>query len=221
MNDEKSVGPLLVAGLLAILGTVAGGVITGYLQRSLAEKEFQTGLVMKALEAEEQEARINSLRFMIETNLIADRKIRDGLEAYLEREPETVPQFGPAVALAPGVVIPSTAQTRGFPDYDVFVCDAASGEAADSLANRVVSALGTTARVGEVRRRTWSDYEEVPLETLRNQLTIIVDADHPEASEVAHLRQQLREAVGNSPEIQELDNRGPATGWRISIVACP
>ena len=98
MNEGKGsqVGALLITGILAILGTVAGGVIKGYWDSSLAEKKFQTNLVMKALEAPEQETRINSLRFMIETNLIVDPSIRSGLEEYLKKKPDVVPQFKPS-----------------------------------------------------------------------------------------------------------------------------
>ncbi len=58
VEDKNSqIKTLLVTGLLAIFGTVAGGVIQGYWENSLADKKFQTDLVMKALEADEQAVR--------------------------------------------------------------------------------------------------------------------------------------------------------------------
>jgi hypothetical protein len=61
---KSQIWPLLITGLLAILGTVAGGVIKGYWDTSLAERKFQSDLVMKALESDVESERIKSLKFI-------------------------------------------------------------------------------------------------------------------------------------------------------------
>ena len=217
----SQVGTLLITGLLAILGTVAGGVIKGYWDSSLAETKFQTDLIMKSLEAEEQEARINSLRFMIETNLIANPKIRRGLEEYLNGNPTDAPQFIPtAVASLSRVVVPSTQETMGFTDFDVFVCDASwMDEQENPTAQSVIDTLKQAGHVGQIRLKKWLSYDEVPLESLRNKLTIVVDEGHGESAELPSLMQQFQ-AVDGLPEIQVLNNPGRTSAWLISIITC-
>lgn len=221
-NDKNSqIGVLLVTGLLAILGTVAGGVIKGYWDTSLAEKKFQTDLVMKSLESEELEARIISLRFMIETNLISDQTLRTGIEEYLEKKPNVVPQFKAAIApYSSGIIVPSTDETVKYTDYDVFVCDTSwNNDETQRIATSVIDALLAAGRIGQVRLRKWSLYNEVPIADLQGKVTIIVDKDHGEAKEVPRLKQIL-EDVKNIPEIQIMDNPGKKTTWLISIVIC-
>ena len=230
MSEGKGsqIGTLLITGLLAILGTVAGGVMKGYWDSSLAEKKFQADLVMKALEAEEPEARVNSLRFMIKTKLIASSNIQEGLEAYLKEQPSppkeqpsVVPQFKPsAVSSLPSIVVPRNEETSGYTDFDLFVCDAAWEDAqAKATAQTVINTLQKAGRVGQISLKKWSSYEEIPLEKLRNKLTIIVDKGYGETRELPRLKQQFQ-AVGSLPEIQVLDNTGSTTPWLISLVTC-
>jgi len=221
-NDKSSqIGVLLVTGLLAILGTVAGGVIKGYWDTSLAEKKFQTDLVMKSLESEELESRIVSLKFMIETNLISDQTLRTGLEEYLEKKPNVVPQFKAASAsYSSGIVVPSSEETVKYTDYDVFVCDNSwNDDETQRIAASIIDTMLAGGRIGQVRLKKWSLYKEVPLTKLQGKVTIIVDKDHGEAKEVPRLKQIL-ESVENIPDIQVVDNQGKKSAWLISIVIC-
>lgn len=217
----SQIGPLLITGLLAILGTVAGGVIQGYWENTLADKKFQTDLVMKALEAEEQASRIESLRFMIETNLIADPSIRQGLEDYLTRKPEAVPRIQPTASYAPGVVVPSTSETAGFTDFNVFVCSAASdSDKAKSTAAAIIDALKNDPQTGQIALKQWNLYDEIPLAELRDKLTLVVDMNHGEAKDVPRLKHLLA-GVPAVPAVQVVPNRGRASPWLISLVVCP
>src|SRR5690349_12190168 len=179
MADEKGspVRTVLVTGLLALLGTVAGGLVKGYMDTSLADKKFQTDLVMKALEPDDPEARIKSLEFLVETNLVSDPQITNGVRSYLAKKSNVVPQFKPTFApAAPGVVIPSTTETVGFTDFTVFICDAEwENVAARTAATSVIDALREDGKVGQVTLRRWASYKEIPLDALRDQLTLIID----------------------------------------------
>ena len=84
---------LLITGTLAILGTVIGGIIKGYMEANLAEQKFQSELVIKALESSSGEERIESLRFLIETNLVSRKDLSSGIESYLDKSPKGIPQF--------------------------------------------------------------------------------------------------------------------------------
>jgi hypothetical protein len=93
MTDKIS--GLLVTGLLAVLGTVAGGVIKGYWDTNLAKMDFQSKLILRALEPEDVEQRVSSLEFLVKANLISSPEIRDGLAGILEEGAKSVPQFQP------------------------------------------------------------------------------------------------------------------------------
>lgn len=94
MNESKLSG-LIVAGLLAVLGTVAGGVVKGYWDTNLAQMDFQSKLILRALEPEDAAQRVSSLRFLVKAKLISDPEVRAGLIAILEEGERSVPQFLP------------------------------------------------------------------------------------------------------------------------------
>jgi hypothetical protein len=220
-TSSSPISALLITGLLAILGTVIGGAIQGYWETTLADKKFQADLVMKALEADDAAARADSLHFMIETNLIADPAIRQGLDDYLSDKARAVPRIRPTpLAYAPGVVVPSTAETAGYTDFTVFVCDAAlDSDTAKHAAETVTNALMQTGRFGRIDRKAWRLYDEIPLQRLRDKLTLVVDADAGEAAELPRLKRILRSA--DLPPLQVIDNPGKPTPWLISLILCP
>lgn len=96
--NETRIGGLIVAGVLAVLGTVAGGVVKGYWDTNLAQMDFQSKLILRALEPEEAQQRVSSLRFLVKAKLISDPAVRDGLMAILEEGEDSVPQFLPVGA---------------------------------------------------------------------------------------------------------------------------
>jgi hypothetical protein len=85
MNDSKITG-LIVAGLLAVLGTVAGHLVKGRWDINLAQKDFESKLILQALEAEDEIERLKFLAFLVDANLISDRSVEDGLRGILERD---------------------------------------------------------------------------------------------------------------------------------------
>jgi|GEM_PF-1126418 len=109
-NNSQVVSTLLITGLLAILGTVTGEVLKGYWSTKLADKDFQSKLILDALKSDGIEERKQALEFLVTTNLIFDSKIRKGISKSIEDG--NVPQFKSdgfsTVSSTPGVsVIPS------------------------------------------------------------------------------------------------------------------
>src|SRR5947209_18705034 len=92
-------GALLVTGLLAVLGTTAGGVVKGYWDSKLAAHDFQSKLILRAMEPADAEARIKGLKFLRDTNLISDPAVREGIKTVIDND--TVPQFLPANTVPP------------------------------------------------------------------------------------------------------------------------
>jgi hypothetical protein len=96
MAEEKGseFKPLLISGMLAILGTVAGGVIKAYMDNKLALTNFHARLIEHALQSDDLQNRINSLRFLAKVNLIDDKNMVAALKSAAD-SPETIPQFSP------------------------------------------------------------------------------------------------------------------------------
>ncbi|NEO71527.1 hypothetical protein [Moorena sp. SIO3H5] len=94
----EEISTLLTTGLLALLGTVAGGVVKGYWDVRLADKDLQSKLLLRALEPDDADERLKSLGFLITTNLISDWKIRKGVQQVIISGKENIPRFSPGVS---------------------------------------------------------------------------------------------------------------------------
>ena len=155
MSDARSdtkISALVVAGLLAAVGTVAGGVVKGYWDTNLAQKDFQSKLVLRALEPEDVKKRVSSLEFLVKANLISDPKVRDGLTAILQEGGKSVPQFLP-------VSTPSTIGTAGMQTV---------GSARESVVRKFptlqgknIALIGLRVRYGDVIDAMTPIYAEV------------------------------------------------------------
>ncbi len=95
----KEISGLLIAGLLAILGTVAGGVIQGYMDTQLAASDFQSKLILRALEPNDVSERIKSLEFLVDAKLISNPEVEAGLKDIIAKGEDGIPQFQPANVL--------------------------------------------------------------------------------------------------------------------------
>lgn len=62
-------------------------------QERAGHQQYQSDLVLRALEPDDVEEREAQLRFLLDTHLLTDEEIRRGLIAYLEG-PDDLPQFG-------------------------------------------------------------------------------------------------------------------------------
>lgn len=98
MTDSKIIG-LLITGFLAVMGTIIGGIVQGYMETNLAEKDFQSKLIMKALESDDVDQRIQSLTFLVDAHLLSPDMTK-GLKEVLGK-PGGIPQFLPVGAAKP------------------------------------------------------------------------------------------------------------------------
>ena len=95
-GSKSTITTVLVTGLIALLGTIGGGVIKGYWDKQLADQKLNSSLVMKALESESPSERLASLEFMVQTKLIKDEDIEEAVLSYIEEKktkPEEIPQI--------------------------------------------------------------------------------------------------------------------------------
>jgi hypothetical protein len=84
---------VVVAAVIGAVVGIAGTLATNWQQERSGELQYHGDLVLRALEPDDVEAREEQLRFLLDTKLLADEEIRDGLEDYLGRSDE-LPQFG-------------------------------------------------------------------------------------------------------------------------------
>lgn len=96
-DNNSDINGVLIAGFLAITGTVVGGVVKGYWDTKLSEKDFQARLILRALEADDVHVRTSSLKFLVTTNLISSRKIRQGINELIKEGRDSIPKFGSSV----------------------------------------------------------------------------------------------------------------------------
>ena len=73
---------IVVTGVLALLGSATSSILNGLWDIELEKKEFQAQLVMQALKSSEGEERRAWLQFLIDTNLVNDKEIKEGLIKY-------------------------------------------------------------------------------------------------------------------------------------------
>ena len=88
----------IVAGMFALLGTIAGATITGWSNLQLSRQEFYSKLIMKSLESKSADERLETLQLLVEVNLIKDKEVKDGVKAYTQskmKNPETIPRIRP------------------------------------------------------------------------------------------------------------------------------
>lgn len=222
-SDKTNVRAIVLAGMLALLGTVAGGVIKGYMDVNLEGQKFQTDLVKKALEPKDVSDRVRSLRFMLEANLITDPELRKSLEPFVTKpdKRDELPRLAPTFSGT--TIVPRSEENEGYTDLDLFVCGEATNRPS---ARNAVAALGklfaSLQRVGEVKEKVWEGplYKELPIDALKGRLTVIVDQGHSERFEEERLRDRVKAAVPDL-EYRVVPNTGSATPWRLSYVVCP
>jgi len=215
--------PLVVAVLAAALaaaGNAAVSFLNGKFQRELEAQKSEQARILEMIKTGDPDRAAENLGFLVNVGLIADSKLQDRINDVLTTRK---PGSGPTLpsTLSGGVVLPSTPETVGFTDFDVFLCDAEwDKRPAQTTAEAVIAALKTAGHVGQIRLKQWKSYDEVPLKGLRDKLTIIFDAGRGEAREVPRLKKHFKE-VGGLPVIQALENTGKSSPWLISIVVCP
>lgn len=97
----------LVGGIFALLGVLGGAAVTGWSQVELAKQKFNSDLVLRALESDSPEQRLQTLRLLVETNLLKDSEIKQGVRNYAiarENNPSAIPQVAPSQSFEPPVI---------------------------------------------------------------------------------------------------------------------
>ena len=86
---------IVITGGLAFVSMTVSSTLNGLWDIQLKKKEFQSQLIMQALESSEVQERQAWLQFLIDANLIEDQEIKEGLLKYSSKGTEklTPPQL--------------------------------------------------------------------------------------------------------------------------------
>ncbi len=92
---SNSIWGIVITGGLALLSMTVSSTLNGLWDIQLKKKEFQSQLIMQALESSEVKERQAWLQFLIDANLIENQEIREGLLKYSSKGTEklTPPQL--------------------------------------------------------------------------------------------------------------------------------
>ena len=75
-----------------------GGIITGHWETRVAQMDFESKLILRALESEDVDERLTSLEFLVDAKLISDSDVLDAIEGIIKKE--NVPRFLPVDVLS-------------------------------------------------------------------------------------------------------------------------
>jgi hypothetical protein len=105
MSD--TVRTAIIGGFFALVGAVSGAVLTGRAQVQLAQQKFNSDLVLKALESSASDQRLETLKLLVETHLLKDVDIQQGVREYAkakEANPSSIPQVVASAKFEPPVI---------------------------------------------------------------------------------------------------------------------
>lgn len=224
MSDDKSeIKPLLITGLLAIAGTVVGGVVTGLVDANLAAQKFQSDLIVKALEPPDEVNRISNLGFLLQAGLVSNKELRDGLSRVLTDPARNVPQFQ-----TPQQLVSSSkdkrlgGDTSRYTDIKVLAC---SSKEKDPLTGRmlsdVITRLANSEKIGRITlaiAEASSTYDSI---SVAGNTIVAVDPGHPESEDAKRIVALLRGLPGLPPLEQRYVPPSTPSPWQLEVIICP
>ncbi|MFT5880190.1 MAG: hypothetical protein ACI86X_001317 [Moritella sp.] len=219
-DTSKGIWIAVITGLLAIFGTAVKGVADLNLERAKLDSQ----LVLGALSSTTVELRRESLRFLVDADLISSHSTKEGLATYFSGDtPKSPPQMQPFIQSGESITLSNpTLENASKTDVDLFVCGSSnSDKKAESIIQELYQSIKYSNGFGTSKLKVWDGdlYNEVPEDKLRGYLTIIVDKEHYEFYEVPVIEKAIR-GVNHLPPINVIDNSGANTPWRMSLILC-
>lgn len=219
-DKNKAVWITVVTGLLALFGTILGGVINGFADIKLERAKLDSQLILGALESDSITTRRESLEFLVETHLIEDKTKRMGIKKYFEGDtPKQPPIMKPFIRSGENQILtPRTQDNAQRIDVTIFVCGKQTTSVAIGTKIKDINAkLAASGNFGLSELKVWEGqlYDEIPLNQLDNKVTLVLDYHHPEFGEYGTFESALKPVPLNL-----VRNPGPETPWRASLIVC-
>jgi len=214
----------IVTGVLTILGAASGSILKSYSDIRLERTKLDSQLILNALKSDSLKERRNTLLFLVDAKLIANKETADGLKLYFEgSNPKPPPQIRPFISSGESVPLARDGENIAHKtDIDIFVCDKDNtNDKVRKMINAINNALNKSTNYGTGNLKIWDGdlYKEIPLSELKGKTTIIMDFNHGEYGERAGISSIL-DSVFQLPERSFVQNKGKETPWRISVVVC-
>lgn len=221
---QKSVVIAVISGVLTIAGATTGSIIKSFSDIELERAKLDSQLILNAIKEDSIEQRRESLRFLVEANLIGNQETKDGLKKYFSGSaPLSPPKITPFVGSNQSIPLNRTGQElANKTDVDIFVCGKDKNKSsAKKLVNLINTAINNYGGFGAGNLKTWENdlYKEIPLSKLTGKTTVVMDRYHPEYTERFKVATLLG-AVPNLPKVVFVNNSGKVSPWRISIIVC-
>jgi hypothetical protein len=222
-EGKQEINALLVTGLLAVVGTVAGGVVNGLVSANLAAQKFQSDLIIKALEPPDEVNRISNLGFLLHAGLISNKELRDGLSSVLKDPARNIPQFQTARQVVASSKDKSLGgDTKKYTDIKVLACAAKSEDpATGKILSDVIIQLANSERIGRVTPGIAEVSSTLGAISASGKTIIAVDPGHPEAADATRIETLLRDVPGLPPIEQRYIPPSTPSPWRLEILICP
>lgn len=119
---DGNIRNILVGGFFTVFGGLGGAWLAGQSQLELANRKFNSELVLKALESESPSERVATLTMLVDTKLLKDSEVSAAVKDYATKNAKEIPQVLPAPVVAPSVqVVPSTLEAPIVPDARVYL----------------------------------------------------------------------------------------------------
>lgn len=214
---------LLITGLLAILGTVAGGVVNGQVDANLAAQKFQSDLIIKALEPSDEANRVSNLSFLLNAGLISNKELRDGLSGVLKDPARNVPQFQ-----TPQQVVSTTrnqklgGDTSKYTDIKIVACAAKKEDpTAGKLLSDSIARLANSERIGRISPGILEASSPYNAISVPGKTIVAVDPGHPEVEDARRIAALLRDVPRMPPiELRQVPPSTPSL-WQLQVIICP
>ncbi|VAX09704.1 hypothetical protein MNBD_GAMMA26-1168 [hydrothermal vent metagenome] len=224
INKPSGLTIAIVTGVLTILGAASGSIIKSFSDISLERTKLDSQLILNALKSDSLEERRNTLLFLVDTNLIANKDTLEGLKLYLEgSNPKTPPHIQPFIYSGESRHLDRIGEKLAQKtDVDIFVCgkDNTNIES-KKLVQNANEELSASMHFGVGNLKVWDKtlYEEIPLSALKGKTTVVMDFDHSEFGE-KELLSKILDNIPRLPKSVFVKNKGKTTPWRVSVILC-
>lgn len=219
-ENNSEIKPLLITDLLAVLGTVAGGIVNEIVNANLAAQKFQSDLIIKAFEPLDESNRILNLRFLLKAVLVSNTELKEGLGTVLQDPRKDIPQFQ-----TPLQVISSSrnqrlgGDTANYTDIKVLICAAKKDDrAAGKLLSEVVMRLADSERIGRITPGIIDASLPYRASAVSGKTIITVNPGHPEAGDANSIMSLLLDMAGLPPLELGYAPASYPTLWQLQII---
>jgi len=214
----------IVTGVLTVTGAASGSIIKSFADIKLERTKLDSQLILNALKSDSLKERRDTLLFLVDASLIANKDTSEGLKQYFEGEnPKSPPHIMPFINSGESMPLERAGEKLAQKtDVDIFVCGKdKTNEEVKNLVKSANEALSKSEHFGTGKLKVWDNvlYKEISLPKLKGKTTVVMDNSLGESRERGALASILGKVSG-LPNVEFMQNKGAKTPWRVSVIIC-